>query len=292
MPFKPPKRSKVFTVIIVVAVGLFGLFWSLSSTYIHPPRNVPMLFENLTEKSYTTLGKQTPCWVTDGLDTAPVVFVLAHGYGGTRTSWADFAVRMRTRGYACILPAMPGQDASPFDSVGFGVTESSVLAEIAEAVRKQRGPSVKIVIGGKSLGGAAAWLATQKTDQADAVLTEGAFARFDEAMDHWLGHVVPGGAFLLRPLVWITTARTQIRPSSIVPLEAAAAWRGKPALVIQAAEDQIMSATHASRLVEASGATYFTVAGARHVECYSVDRDGFEAHVEQLVRSIPRRSGS
>jgi hypothetical protein len=75
------------------------------------------------------------------------------------------------------------------------------------------------------MGGAAAWLSTKLDPAVDAVVTEGAYAQFDRAMDHWLDMAVPMGSVTLRPVVWIASARSGIDPSAVRPENAARQWR-------------------------------------------------------------------
>ena len=233
----------------------------------------------MREVKVSTLGKMTPCWTTTNFSDAKVVFVLAHGYGGTRARWVPIMNDLEARGISSIAVAMPGQDASPFSRVGFGETEAEVLVEVVNWILAQRGTSVKIVLCGVSMGGAASWLAGTKTDAVDGIVTEAAFARFDESIDRWLNRVLPGGQFLLRPVVWIASARTGIQPSKFVPESAAKMWKGKPALVIHGVGDTLITLDHGKRLSTAAGCELWTVLGAAHVSCCEVNP---KAYVDKL----------
>jgi len=149
----------------------------------------------------------------------PVVFVLAYGYGGTRESWSRAMQELPQMGFECVCPAMPGQEASPAKHVGFGYPEAQTIVDTVRWVRGQYKTQPKIIVWGVSMGGAAAWLASEQDPSIDGVITEGAYAQFDEAMDHWLGRQFPGAHIVLRPMVWMASALDGINPSKIRPVD-------------------------------------------------------------------------
>jgi pimeloyl-ACP methyl ester carboxylesterase len=227
-------------------------------------------------------------WCTKGFaskDLSDVVFVFAHGYGGGRWSFAAAMVELQKLGIDAIAPAMPGQDSSPRKRVGFGVSEAELLVEAADFIRTTK-PEVAIIYAGVSMGGAAAWLASERDPKAQGVFSEGAYARFDQAVVSWFNGIAPGGSIYLRPVVWFASWMSGIKPSSIVPVQSAAKWKGKPALVIQAELDRLIPLTHAEALAAASGAELWVTPSARHSWCYEADPQGYLQHVIQLVEIV------
>lgn len=229
-----------------------------------------------------------PTWATPGLAAGkgkPVVFVLAHGYGGDRGYWTNQILDLAQHGFECAAPSMPAQDASPDDTVGFGPKEATMVMDTVKWVRGKYSKPPKIVLWGVSMGGAAVWLASELDPSVDAVVSEGAYTRFDEAVDCKLNEHTPGGSFYLRPMVWMASWAAHIDPSSIVPFHSAAKWK-KPALVVQAANDTLIPMRHARQLSVAAHCPLWVVPRCTHAHCYFVDQKDYLAKVIALADSL------
>lgn len=231
----------------------------------------------------TTYGVE-PGWATPDWHEAPVVFVMAHGYGGSREDWSTLLPAMLKEGYGAVVPCMNGQDASPDKTVGFGPKEAQTIVDTVNWLRRERADRPKIILLGISMGGAACWLASEKDASVDAVISEGAYADFESAMRGWLARIP--ASWLLGPAVWIATSKTGIDPKKIRPVDAAAKWHGRPALVIQAGDDQLMPLRHAQELSAASGAPLWVVPGASHAHASVQDLPGYIEHLRQVVSLV------
>ena len=233
---------------------------------------------------------ETPVWASPQLlESKPVkgVFVLAHGYGGSRTSWRTEAIRLTKDGYGVVVPAMPGHDASPDKTCGFGTKESKIVAECARWARARlEGRPEKIVAVGVSMGGAGVWLASAQEPTIDAVVTDSAFAQFDEATNDWFRRLFPGAVFVLAPVRWMAQAMTGIDPASIRPIDAAAKWKGKPALVIHGDSDKLIPRSNAARLAEASGSPIWIVPHCGHAEASSEAREEYIQRLESIAHEL------
>jgi pimeloyl-ACP methyl ester carboxylesterase len=185
---------------------------------------------------------------------------------------------LHERGYDAIATAMPGQDASPDGTVGFGKKEAEVIADTARWARQQYKERPNTILMGLSMGGAATWLASELVPDVDGVVTEGAYARFDEAMTNWFERRFAGASKVFRPVVWFATYRSKLHPGDVRPIDAAAAWKGRPALVIQGELDTLIPMSHATRLAEASGAELWVVPGATHAQ----GQDAGKQYVDRL----------
>ena len=265
-------------------VAYLGFCARLAYAYLHPERETYPAPDDIRE---TFVGK-TPVWATPGLaDGKPsrVVFVLAHGYGGTRATWNGLLKDLRKAGIDAVAPAMPGQDASPDKTVGFGKKEARTILDCAAWARAR---GAKKVVGlGISLGGGATWLASAEDPKAlDGVVTDAAFAQFDEAMNRMFSFRLPGGATILKPVVWFARAFSGIDPAAIRPIDAAAAWKGRPALVIQGTADRLIVPSNGERLAEAAGCPLWRVEGADHAQDYPTDPEGYARHVVGFARSL------
>ncbi len=247
-----------------VAAGLLAflvlytvLCFVLGKNYLSPARHVPVMPAWCFLVSVPTPAGPDPAWATPGLAAgkgAPVVFVMAHGYGGNRDTWKDLLQELPKRGFDAVAPCMPGQDASPDRTVGFGVKEARVVVDTVKWVRSQyKGTPPKIVLLGLSMGGASVWLASAIDPSVDGVVSEGAYANFEQAMNTWFDRKAPGASVYLKPVVWFASSLSGIKPGSVLPVESAALWKGKPALVVQGAEDHLIVRSHADRLSVAAG---------------------------------------
>jgi pimeloyl-ACP methyl ester carboxylesterase len=283
------RAIKVLRVLAVVTIFYVCACFYLAYNYIHPSRIMPIRPLDLFEVQVPWIGHDADlAWSTRNLANGhpgDIVIVFAHGYGGDRSTRSQLMSSLAQEGIDMVSPAMPGQDASPQSSVGFGITEAATLLRTAEWVRSMN-PRVKIVYMGVSMGGSAAWLASEQDPKAVGVISEGAYARFDQAMDRFFESKAPGASIYLKPVVWMASAMSGIDPSSIVPLNAAKKWCGRSALVIQAGNDQLILRDHADRLAKASGADEWIVPGAEHAGCYSQAPEEYLSRVLTFVHRL------
>ena len=286
-----PQKERWRKVVRILAFGL-GVYLALCTylgyQYVHPVRQTPQKPSFSVDVSIPSPNGLIPAWSSPNLAAkkgSPVVFVLAYGYGGTRESWAPMLRALPKAGYDCVTACMPGQESSPEREVGFGFREAKAILDTVKWVRGQYQKPPKIVLLGVSMGGAASWIASEMDPSIDAVVTEGAYARFDEAMNNWLNRKMPGSPFYLKPMIWIASAMNHVDPAEIVPERSAAKWH-KPALVIQGADDTLIPMAHAERLAKAASCPLWIVPGAQHAKCSLVDEKGYLNHLVKLAQAL------
>jgi len=286
------RRKRRYARVLYFALGLFAAYmffcYQAAKAYVSPMRTVPLTPPWVKEVEIPTAAGEDPTWITMGLaegKDARVVFVLAHGYGGTRAAWSELMRELPEHGIEAIAPAMPGQDASPDPQVGFSLKESDVIVDAVKWVRQQAKIPPKIVLAGVSMGGSAAWIASEKVPDVDGVITEGAYARFDEAMNRFFDRRMPFGSTVLAPVVFFAKRMTGLEPSKVVPLDSAAKWR-KPALVVTGDSDTLIVPEQAKRLADACRATLWTVPGATHAQCYEVAPKEYIAHLVDFAKKL------
>lgn len=253
--------------------------YAFADRFVSPLRNVAKSPPaGIVAKTILLDGRQVPCWTNAGFDPKKgTVFVFAHGYGGNRAHWAEAMKALAKDGYSSVAPAMPGQDASPEDRVGFGVSEAKLVRAAAGWARAR---GAKRVVGvGMSMGGASIWLAS---DSLDAVVTDAAYPTFDQACRRYFDRVVPNASLLLRPVVTIGAWKAGVDPSAIRPIDAARRFKG-PALVIQGAEDKLFPTTFADELAKAARCEKWLVPGAGHPDCASMG-EGYVGRLEKVAR--------
>ena len=289
MPSILPKKRwrKPISVLITCLVAYLGVCAYLAFAFTHPWRDGNMMTPNWIKEVLIPSAKgPVPSWASPRLAAGKgngTVFVLIYGFGGNREYWSDAMQELPKRGFECVAPSMPGQDASPDDTVGFGPKEAKMVLDTVKWVRAQYKKPPKIILYGVSMGGAAVWLASEKDPTVDAVVSEGAYGRFDEAMVNWLNNKMPGSSIYLKPMIWMASAQANIDPSAIRPEDSAAKWH-KPALIVQGAEDKLIPREHAERLAAAAHCPLWIVPSAAHAECYLVARKEFLNRLAAIAR--------
>jgi pimeloyl-ACP methyl ester carboxylesterase len=287
-----PKRR--WRNVILFALGLvpaYGLAcWYLADQYLHPRAPaVGLTPSGLKEREVRLQSETIDVWATPDLFDAapPITYVMVHGYGGSQSHWSNVAIDLAKKGHGVVIPTMPGHNDTRDRATGFGRKEAKRLKELVDLLRAAPGPrDRKIVLVGVSMGGSASWLAVEEGAKVDGVVTEGAFSRFDTAMDGWFDNVIPGGHVILRPVVWIASSRSGIDPASVVPLRGAEVWHGKPSLVIQGDEDRLIPMPHAEVLSKAAGCELWIVKGARHAYCSDVAGDAYVERLDAFAKAI------
>jgi len=275
------RRKRRWRNVLYFLAGLFIAYWVgcyyLAVKYVHP---------SVRNESGPPPGFQVfkQAWSSTNIDTAKAVFVLVHGYGGNQSRWTDMATRLVKDGYGVVIPALPGHDDLAKETCGFGLKEADRVVTVVKEVRDlHHGNKPKIVLVGISMGGAACWLASEKDPSIDAVVSEGCFARLGPATDSWFNRKMPGASLLLRPVIWFASSMSGVSPGDVNPVEAAAKWKGKPALVIHGSEDELFPVQNAHDLANASGAELWIVPDATHAHCSDLASDEYLKRIEAFA---------
>lgn len=296
-----PKRrfGNVLAALLAILVAYVGACWWLSGLYLAPSKRTALRPSGALDLQLPTSEGQVPLWASPGIGaklaaregvaargagtgsaTDPpamrAVYVLIHGHGGHRGSWTEVYRGLVDAGFEVLVPEMPGHGVNPDPVCGFGPKESRIAIALARAAREAAGGEVRIVGVGLSLGGAALWLAGRDDPDAfDAIVSEGSFAELQPTVDRWFSRVVPGMHVAMRPVQWFAQLRTGVHPSQVRPVEAARTWRGRPALIIHAAEDRLAPEEDARRLADAAQAELWVVPGAGHAHAWDGDPQGY-----------------
>lgn len=291
---RSPQRKRRWLRVLYLLLGLAGAYlfmcYSLAGSYLSPSRAVAADRQGLEEEHLPSEAGPTPAFVTPGLGKGKVLFVFAHGYGGNRDHWTDLMRGLDAAGYDAIAPAMPGQDASPDKTVGFGGKEADVLLGAIRWAKTRYEEPPRVVVVGLSLGSGAAWLASELApDEVDAVVSDAGFARFDEAMKQFFETSARGSSVYLRPVVWIAQSRSGLKPAEVVPERAAEKWRGRPALVIHGQNDRLFPVAFSERLAKASGADLWVVPGSDHPSCYLTQPEEYTRRLVTLAKRLEAR---
>jgi pimeloyl-ACP methyl ester carboxylesterase len=186
-----------------------------------------------------------------------------------------------------VVVAMRGQTVSPIDRIDFGAGESRDLAAVAKWVKK-RNPKTRVILVGVSLGGAASLMAAgQNPELIDGVITEGAFARLDWAVDEYLSVSLPGGGVIFRPTIWIVQAMTGVRASDVVPMDSTKALANRPCLIVHGEEDRVFSRRHPEALTQNQNCRVWIAPLAGHSQ---VPRILLQEYVQKIEATVQESS--
>lgn len=283
---QPKKRYyKFFYMLATILVLYFGFCFISAKQYLNPARKSshtpPVGFK---DTHISGPGYQLPAWTTVGLLTrAPVsdtVFVLVHGYQGQRDGWRYVAQGLAKEGQEVIVPVLRAHETSPIGGCTFGKKEATDILAAVRWARERYNKPANVVLVGKSMGGSAVWYASAIDPSVDAVVSDAAFARFDEAGRSWLKGMFWGANILFRPVYWIADKFYHVKAEEINPVEEAKNWRGRPALVIHGEKDPLLDLSHATRLAEAAACPLWVVKGAKHEDCSMVN---LNLYVQKLL---------
>lgn len=266
---------------LVSAVGLYlGLTWLFAHKYLHPGGKIPLPPPELVEAAIAGV----PTWVSPHWERAPVVIVLAHGYGGSRASWGGIGPQLAAKGFGVVIPAMPGQEASPAPMVGFGLAETDLVVEVAAVVRREN-PSARLVLMGVSLGGAACWMAADRA-RPDAIISESVFANLTDGITGFFADIFKVGAYALRPAIKLAEWRTGLDPRDVRPIDHAPRWKG-PALLLIAGNDPICPPRVVEQYQEAvPHADVVVFPDARHARAYLANPERYMASVFSFLDGL------
>jgi pimeloyl-ACP methyl ester carboxylesterase len=244
----------------------------------------PMRMEELKPSAFEEIHVDgSPVWVI-GPKSATGAFVMCHGYGGSRYTWVDAAMRLSEQGFRCYIPSMPGHGSSPVSEVGFGTSESVLASQVAAKAREETGGPVVGV--GVSMGGAAILLACERNPAVfDAICAESAFASLPDATNAFLDRALPGGSVTFAPVRWIAERRSGLRSRDIQPIRGAIAIKGKPALIMHGTGDRLFPIQFSEEIAEAVGADLWRVPDARHAYCYDVATEEYLGRLQKLAES-------
>lgn len=266
---------RVFLLLILGAAAYVALSAAVAWNILRPAREPVEKSEGLDETRISGTRGLIPAWVTPGLATgmpkAARVALLLHGYGGSRSMWREAIRHLESLGFEVVAPDFPGHGTNPLPTTSFGAEEARVALDVAHWIRERYGEERPVIVAvGLSMGGAAAWLASEREPQAfDAVFTEGAFADFPSAADQWLSQGSAIRGWLMGATRWFTARFMEVDGNTIVPESAARSWRGRPAMIAHGDRDTLVLKENATRLALAAGCRLWLIEGAGHADGFS-----------------------
>ena len=169
--------------IVLVLVGVLAPLGAL-----HPPHSVAKRLPSVP--GYVVENVSVP--TADGLDLhgwlmsqpdAEALLVFCHGHKGNCGQVVHFLKAVRPLGFNVIACDFRGHGESPGHTAAFGLHETEDVVGAVKFIR-QRYPEKPVFLVGVSYGAAVVLQALPEIPNVQAVWVEGAFARFDDVVDH------------------------------------------------------------------------------------------------------------
>ncbi len=287
---KKRRRNRPWVRIPLLLVGIYlGLCFALALSYVGPKRWDSARPKGLTATAFGGLDYPLNALASPGATklkpSTPAIVIFAHGFGGRAGEWVNEMNALEEHDVPSLAIHMAAHGESSAVRVGFGPRESAEIIAAVRAVREQTSQQTRIIVVGRSLGGSAAWMAAGTyPDEIDGLMTEAAFAELAPATDNFLDGLMPKGAVVLKPVSWAISALTGVRPSMVRPIDLAANYANRPAIIAHSKQDALVPFNHAERLAETTGAELWVVEDSAHAQLASDQPDLFVAKIKKLVR--------
>lgn len=189
-----------------------------------------------------------------------------HGNAADRRQWLPFALAVHDAGLGQVLLDFTGRGESDGEVITLGAHEADDLRAALDflAARGEIDP-LRLALGGKSMGGAAAILEAADDPRVKALVVDSAFADLRSVVDRVIGgYMLP--AYLVRPVLFAVAGwRAHYDPSSVRPVESIRKVRC-PILILQGDADTLVPLADARALEQAAGGkvTLITMKGIDH----------------------------
>lgn len=223
-----------FLLVISIAIVLIFSHFATRPT----PSYVDPLAANEREVSLTTKDNVTiaASFFPAENESADVILLL-HGNGASRSQFSNHVGWLNSAGFSAMAIDFRGHGESQEEPKSFGWLESRDAAAAIDWIKTNK-PSSKIGVIGVSLGGAAALLNEDASNNIDALVLKAVYPDLDRAVRNRI--TVHGGDLLASVLTPLLTQQSHIRfgtaPDAISPIIAASTYEGS-ALVIGGNED-------------------------------------------------------
>lgn len=270
-----PRRIRriLFTIFAVIGLALVGVSWFVGGALVvssnhsvgFPP--VGYRIESVTIDSES--GSTLAAWFIPSQDATATV-ILLHPNRGDRRSMLGRAKLLNQLGYATLLIDLQGHGESPGENVTAGYRERLDVAATVEFVRTKY-PNQKIGIIGRSLGGAAALLASPLN--IDALVLESVYPTIAEAVHNRVSIRLGALSHLVAPVLLIQLKpRLGVSASDLRPIDHVMNV-GCPVLVASGDCDSHTTLVETQRLYQAAREpkqlTIFN--GASHIDLLAYD---------------------
>ncbi len=300
---KHRRRIKRWAVFLLVSIAI----WLLASTavvYQLTRRRGRQALEPLPRVAWgaiesrrlkTADGEELGTWFVEGREQAPSVLLL-HGNHGSRAQTLSRGKLLVSHGYSVLMLSMRahGDSTGEYHDIGW-----SARRDVWAAVEflEQRRPGRPVIVGGISMGSAAAVFAAKELGgRVQGYILESPYQdlkvavwnRVDIALPPVLSHVAYAGLRTVGPLFLPNLEQ-------ISPLEAASGIpEDVPVLILAGDADRHARLPEARAIFArvASHGKLVLFAGAAHVDLFHFNRDLYERTVLDFCRAVVEQTSS
>jgi uncharacterized protein len=249
----------------------------VNRTIALPASALPIESASIASESGTNLA----AWYVPA-DNASRTVILLHGIRSSRLAMLKRAAMFHRRGLAVVMIDFQAHGESPGERITLGYLEKhDVRAAVAFA--RAKNPAHKIVVVGRSLGGAAAVLASPLG--VDALIVESMFANVEQAIENRLVRRVGAvGRFVAPLFTWQSQARLGISTDELRPMSCIAS-AGCPVLIMGGALDRLTTIDETRQLYDAAVEPKELLAfeDAGHEDFFRYDAAGYESAVMRFI---------
>lgn len=283
------QRRRIFRRIALTALAgamfVVGGAWRMGSMLIAPaPFAVGLPPTDLSVEATTISsdsGAQLATWYIPA-EGSTATAVLLHPIRGNRLSMLSRARMFHRHGFAVALIDQQAHGESTGSHMTAGCLERHD-ARAAVAYARRRNPSHRIIVLGRSLGGAAALLGSPL--EVDAMVLEAVYPEIAEAVENRIAmRLGPAAPVLVPLLLWQVRPRLGFDVSELRPIDKVA-HVGCPVLVIGGERDEHTTLTETCRLYAAAREPKRLVVftGAAHVDLYKFDEAKYECTIMEFL---------
>jgi alpha-beta hydrolase superfamily lysophospholipase len=199
--------------------------------------------------------------VDDGRD---LVAVIAHGRGGNRILAQRYAALFCHAGISAVTFDFRGYGESDGRHTTVAFKEQDDLLSVVQWVRTEKNFK-RVIVLGISMGGAVAILSGSREGGIDGIISDCAFARFDEAMFN-MGRRYGLSPMLSRLAIIGMRLRLGVRCEKIAPENEIGKIAPRPVLIIHGSDDSLIPLGDAKRLFANAGEPkeLYVIEGVEH----------------------------
>lgn len=281
----------MFIILALSGVAFMSVSWfvggALVATANHPVGPPPngYVIESTTISSDS--GSSLATWFMPH-DEARATIILLHPNRGDRSAMLGRAKLFHNAGYATLLADFQGHGESSGKNITAGFRERLDVMAMVDFVRSKN-PDHKIGIVGRSLGGAAALLASPL--DIDAMVLESVYPTIFEAVHNRLSMRLGPLSHLLTPVLLIQLKlRLGISPSQLRPIDRIHDV-GCPVLIASGGRDLHTTLSETRRLYDTAHEPkhFLLFEGAAHDDLLKYDRGKYQDVIIFLDRYLKAR---
>lgn len=283
-----------------IVIGLLGGFiifagvsWYVGGALVAPANHVvgpPPAGLSIVEAEFTSRsGSPLAAWLMEAKDSSATI-ILLHGIRGDRTFLVERAKLLHAAGYSIVMIDLQAHGESAGKHITVGYLERLDVQGAVDYVRKTH-PTHRIGISGRSLGGAAAVLASPM--EVDAMVLESVYPTISEAVHNRVATRLGALSYVLTPaLLCQLQPRLGISPADLRPIDKIAAV-GCPVLIAAGDADQETTLAETERMFAAAQDPKELVffEGAGHIDLLAHDRQKYQSNIvsffDKYLKDVP-----